>query len=96
MRMKYAMRKAARHSYLEGTLTSEQYKTVMSVIRHPMQKGLDGNMVDVIAYVEKFATDEMGKQGWSINWDTVIQWFKDNWLKVLQAIAAIVTIIVLI
>ncbi len=96
MRMKLVMRIAARHSRRDGTLTEADYQTIMGAIRHPVRKCKDGSTVNIMDKLETHVSNEMGKQGLNINWDSVIQWFKDHWLEILQAIAAIVTIAVVV
>lgn len=96
MRMKMAMRVAARHSRKDGKLTEEQYQTVMDAIRNPVRNLKDGTTVNLMDKIETQVNTEMGKQGLNINWDAVIQWFKDHWVQILQAIAALLSIAVLL
>jgi hypothetical protein len=89
MRMKIAMRIAARISRADGTLTEENYQKVMSVIRHPNQVKEDGTRIDLLHEIENHVNSEMGYQGLGINWDSVIAWFKAHWLDILKLIVAI-------
>jgi hypothetical protein len=86
MRMKICMRIAARMSRSEGTLAEVDYQKIMKAIRHPSQVTADGTQVDLLQEIESHVTKSMGCQGLAINWDGVIQWFKDHWLDILQII----------
>jgi hypothetical protein len=89
MKMKSAMRIAARVSRREGKLTEQQYRKIMIAIRHPNQKKPDGTPVNLMEEIEAHVTQEMGKQGLAINWPGVIQWFKDHWLQILSLLSLI-------
>lgn len=96
MRMKLTMRIAARVSRRDGKLTEEQYQTVMDAIRHPVRKCKDGSTINLMEKIENQVNTEMGKQGLDINWDAIIQWFKDHWLDVLKMIISLLPLFVIL
>ena len=95
MKLKLALRIAARHSRRDKTITEEQYLTVMDAIRHPVRKCKDGTTCNVIEKIEEHVSKEMGRDGLTINWDAVIQWVKDHWVQIVQLILSLSMLFIL-
>jgi hypothetical protein len=93
--MKMALRVAARHSRRDGQITPEQYAAVMDAIRHPERKKLDGTPINLIDAVEEYTTQQMGVQGKFIDWQGVIQWFKDHWPQIIQTLCSLLSLCIL-
>jgi hypothetical protein len=85
MKLKMAMRVAARHSHRDGTLTDEQFKTVMSAIKSPDAK--------VMTAIENHVSKNTVKGGQT--WQNLVQWFKDHWQDILKLILSLLPVLLL-
>ncbi len=95
-----AITQAYREREAQG-LTGDDRKYVGSIIGQPIQTDRHGRpffamrrlhaKVRTMYFVEK-------RQSWNtaIDWDTLVQWIKDHWLQILQAAAAILSILMFI
>lgn len=91
MQFRLMYRTAARQSYREGTIDSEQYKILMDALRQPRRRNpRTCERVDVMEKVEEYTYANMPCQ--SIDWAAIIQWLKENWQTILKLIVSLVMI----
>lgn len=90
------------HSALQTVYDSRRHKSdedrrmVGRVLANPeMRDGRNGQVVDVLKKLHLRLRKRLHAT-LDIDVDTWIQWIKDHWLQILQAIAAILTIMMLI
>jgi hypothetical protein len=90
-----------------GECTPEQADRIYKLIDNPRGKDKDGNEIDGIAMLRTRVTEmvkadqslpkgvrmSVDMVGFEWNWEGIIQFFKDHWLQILQAVAAILTIL---
>lgn len=81
---------AARQSRREGLLSEKDYALVMETLRWPIRCRKDtGAIVNVLKEIENFVYSNMVKQGRKVDWATIIQWIKDNWVTILKLILSL-------
>lgn len=81
---------AARQSHREGLLSDHDYALVMETLRWPIRRHKrTGASVNVLKEVENLVYSSMTKQGARVDWQTIIQWIKDNWTTILKLIMSL-------
>ena len=81
---------ALRRGYREGLLTPDEYTTALAPLkRHPRPRRGEAEAVDLMVKVQSFVYGSLARQGFGLDFLTIIQWIKDNCALILRFILAI-------